>query len=47
MSRVRGTWLAQLEEYVTLDLRVQGSSPTLGVGITKKKNKSFLKNVTC
>ena len=31
---VRGTWLAQLVEHATLDLRVVGLSPTLGVEIT-------------
>ena len=30
----RGAWLAQSEEHVTLDLRVVGSSPTLGAEIT-------------
>ena len=30
----KGTWLAQLIERVTLDLRVVGLSPTLGVEIT-------------
>jgi len=30
----RGTWLAQLVGCATLDLRVAGSSPTLGVKIT-------------
>ena len=29
-----GTWLAQLVECVTLDLRVVSSSPTLGIEIT-------------
>ena len=32
----RGAWLAQSEEHATLDLEVLGSSPTLGVEITKK-----------
>ena len=31
-----GTWLAQLMEHVTLDLRVMSSSHTLGVEITYK-----------
>ena len=31
---LRGTWLAQLEECVALDLRVVSLSPTLGVEIT-------------
>ena len=31
-----GTWLAQLEEHVTFDLRVVRSSPTLGAEITLK-----------
>ena len=36
----RGTWLAQSVEYVTLDLRVVSSSPTLGLlEITLKKKK--------
>ena len=34
-----GTWLAQLEGKVTLDLWVLGLSPMLDVDITKKKNK--------
>ena len=29
-----GTWLAQSEEYVALDLEVMSSSPMLGVEIT-------------
>ena len=33
----RGTWLAQLGEYVTLDLWVVSLSPTLGVELTKIK----------
>ena len=33
----RGAWLAQSEEHVTLDLGVMGSSPTIGVEITKNK----------
>ena len=33
-----GTWLVQLEEHVTLDLRVVSSSLVLGVEITKKTN---------
>ena len=33
-SQSGGTWLAQLEECVTLDLGVVSSSPTLGVEIT-------------
>ena len=33
----RGTWLAQLEEHVILDLRVMSLSLTLGV---KKNNKT-------
>ena len=37
----RGTWLAQLEEPVSLDLRVVRSSPRLGVEITKNKLKKF------
>ena len=31
-----GTWLAQLEEHVTLDLGVMSLSPAMGVKITKK-----------
>lgn len=30
----RGIWLAQSVEHATLDLRVVGSSPVLGVEIT-------------
>ena len=30
----RGAWLAQLEEHMTFNLGVVGSSPTLGVEIT-------------
>lgn len=33
----RGNWLAQLVEHLTLDLRVIGLSPTLGVELTFKK----------
>ena len=36
MPNARGTWLAQLVEHVTFDLRVVGSSPMLGVEITEK-----------
>lgn len=36
----RGTWLAQVVEQVTLELRVVSLSPTLGIERTKKiKNK--------
>ena len=31
-----GTWLAQSEEHMSLDLRVVSSSPMLGVEITLK-----------
>lgn len=31
---MRGTWLAQLEKRVTLDLMVVSSSPTVGVDVT-------------
>ena len=33
----RDAWVAQSVQHVTLDLRVVGSSPTLGVGLTLKK----------
>ena len=33
-ANIGATWLAQLEEHVTLDLGVMGSSPTLGAEIT-------------
>lgn len=33
--------MAQEEEHATLDLRVMGSSPMLGVKITKKKKKNL------
>ena len=36
MLKGRGTWLAQLEKYGTLDLRVMSSSSTLGVEFTEK-----------
>ena len=36
---LRGAWLAQLMEHITLDLRVRSSSPTLSVEITLKKEK--------
>ena len=39
-SLIRGTWLAQSVERVTLDLEVVNSSPMLGVKITLK-NKIF------
>ena len=38
----RGTWLAQSVEFVTLDLGVVSSSPTLGVEFTLKKKKRRL-----
>ena len=34
---MKGTWLAQLVEHVTLDLGVLGLSPTLGVEIILKQ----------
>lgn len=34
---VQDTWLAQLKEHATLDLRVMSSSPMLGVEIIKNK----------
>ena len=34
INLVRGTWQAQSEEHVTLDLRVMSSSPTVSVEIT-------------
>ena len=34
LDKSRGTWLPQTVEHVTLDLRVESSSPTLGVEIT-------------
>lgn len=34
--KMRGTWLAPLEEHVTFDLGVRGSSPRLGGEITQK-----------
>lgn len=37
-----GTGLAHSGEHPTLDLKVMSSSPTLGVGITKKKKKKML-----
>lgn len=33
-KRIRGNWLAQPKEHVTLDLQVVSSRPTLGVEIT-------------
>jgi len=41
---IGGTWLAELAEHVTLDLRVMSSSPTLGVELTlgkKKKKRTY------
>ena len=35
---LRGGWLAQWGEHVTLDLGVMGSSPTLGIEIPLKKH---------
>lgn len=32
---IRGTWMAQSEEHMILDLRVGGSSPMLGVEVAK------------
>ena len=42
---LRGTWLAQSVEHVTLDLGVMSSSPTLGIEITflKKRKERDLK----
>ena len=40
-----GTWLAQSEEHVALDLRVMSSCPTVGVEITyvnKFKNRFLI-----
>ena len=34
LGRLDGAQMAQLVEHVTLDLRVMGSSPTLGTGPT-------------
>lgn len=34
-----GTWLAQLQEHMTLGLRVVNSSPILGVVITLKNKQ--------
>ena len=36
---LRGTWLAQLEKYVTLDFGVVSASPTFGVEINNKNFK--------
>ena len=33
----QGSWLAQCERHVTLDLGVVSSRPTLGIEITEKK----------
>ena len=35
---MQGTWLAQSEEHVTLDLMIVSLSPTLVVEITKQRN---------
>ena len=32
--KIKGAWLVQLVEHATLDLRVVGLSPTVGVEIT-------------
>ena len=37
------TWLAQLVEHATLDLRVVSLSPVLGIELTKKENKKTIK----
>ena len=37
MDKCTGTWQAQSEKYVTLDLGIAGSSPTLGIEATKNK----------
>lgn len=39
---IQGTWLAQLEEDATPDLRVVSLRPTLGVEITKTNLKKNL-----
>ena len=36
---LRGAWLAQLVEHVTLDLQVVNSSPMLNIELTLKKKK--------
>ena len=43
IMRMRGTWLAQLEEHAILDLGFMSSSPTVGVEITKNKLINKLK----
>lgn len=40
MDGMWGAWPARSEDCATLDLRVMNWSPTLGVEITKKKNKT-------
>lgn len=37
--------MARSEEHATLDLKVVSSSPTLGVEVTKKKNKNKQKTL--
>jgi len=32
--KIWGTWLSQLVEHMTLDLRIMSSGPTLGIEIT-------------
>lgn len=36
---MRDAWLAQLNEHMTLDLRIMSSSSMLSVEITEKKKK--------
>lgn len=38
-----GAWLAQTLEHATLDLRIMGSSPTLGIELTLNKSGGVLR----
>ena len=40
MTQFEGTWLAQLVEHMTFELRAMSSSPTLDIKLTKKQNKT-------
>ena len=46
MLNLRGAWLAQSVEHLTLDLGVMGSSPTLGSGMTAQSLEPALDSVS-
>ena len=42
-----GTWLAQLADHITLDLKVVSLSPTLGMEPTFNKMQNFVLTFYC